>query len=86
MGRLYYRTVRYVDSRIKSDGKLLKFVKLHPAIYDKNHKGYRNKQEREKIWKYISSCLGISGMYKKYFCPSNNLIREYKYKNNFFFK
>lgn len=61
MGRIYNRSVRYVDSRIKSDSKLLKYVKLHPAIYDKNHKFYRNKPEQEKIWRYIASCLGISG-------------------------
>lgn len=61
MGKIYNRTVRYVDSRVKHDSKLLKFVKLHPAIYDKNHKFYRNKQEREKIWKYIATCLQKPG-------------------------
>lgn len=62
MGRIHYRSVRYVDSRVKSDGKLLRFVKLHPAIYDKNHKFHRNKQEQEQIWKYIASCLEKPGM------------------------
>lgn len=63
MGKIYNRTVRYVDSRVKNDSKLLKFVKLHPAIYDKNHKFHRNKQEREKMWKYIASSLQKPGMF-----------------------
>lgn len=61
MGRIHYRSVRYVDSRVKSDSRLLRFVKLHPAIYDKNHKFHRNKQEHEKIWKHIANGLQKSG-------------------------
>lgn len=61
MGRIHYRSVRYVDSRVKSDNKLLRYVKLHPAIYDKNHLFHGNKHEQEQIWKHIASCLQKPG-------------------------
>lgn len=63
MGRIHYRSARYVDSGVKSDNKLLRCAKLYPALYDKDHKYYRNKQEREKIWRYIAESLQRPGMF-----------------------
>ncbi|CAH2002425.1 unnamed protein product [Acanthoscelides obtectus] len=54
MGILHHRSVRFVDSIVKRDRKLLTCIKTHPVLYDRNHPGYRNKYLKKAAWENIA--------------------------------
>ncbi|VEN37690.1 unnamed protein product [Callosobruchus maculatus] len=54
MGILHHRSVRFVDSVVKRDRKLLTCIKTHPILYDRNHPGYRNKFLKKAAWESIA--------------------------------
>nr|CAH7729021.1 unnamed protein product [Callosobruchus chinensis] len=81
MGILHHRSVRFVDSIVKRDKKLLTCIKTHPVLYDRNHPGYRNKYLKKAAWESIAkkfkniSVKECEAIWKK-------LVKKYKNRHD----
>jgi len=60
MGR---QLVRYVDAQLKFDSRLVRLVKQHKHLFDKDHKLFNDGKTRIDTWKLISEQLEETEIY-----------------------
>ncbi|KAJ8963328.1 hypothetical protein NQ318_018799 [Aromia moschata] len=57
MGRIHPRSIVFVDSQVRKDSRLVRWVKLWPIIFDESDPLHFDAVERRKIWEIIAENL-----------------------------
>lgn len=58
MGR---QVVRFVDSQLKFDSRLVSMIKQHKHLFDRTHKLFEDETTRIETWQCIAKELGTTG-------------------------